>query len=87
MKPVALLRPNELGLYDMCGNVYEWCEDDYDDDPILNNISNPIFKNEKANSKVCRGGGCDTCLNLYCRTPKNKNIVNHGQFCGFRIAL
>lgn len=23
--PVALKRGNELGLYDMCGNIQEWC--------------------------------------------------------------
>ena len=54
IKPVAQLRPNELGLYDMSGNVCEFCEDDFDFDPVLTAMRNPIFRDKNSDSKVIR---------------------------------
>ena len=88
VKPVALLRPNELGLYDMSGNVDELCEDDYDVDPILNNMRNPIYKDTKANCKVCRGGSSKLLLGVLSRGCRNKKMrIDGDEYCGFRLAL
>jgi formylglycine-generating enzyme required for sulfatase activity len=37
--PVGSFAPNELGIYDICGNVYEWCWDwysEYNENPVTN---------------------------------------------------
>lgn len=46
--------PNELGIYDMSGNIYEWCHDWYASEPNTTQ-TNPIGPN-RGSKHVARGG-------------------------------
>ncbi|MFO7879551.1 MAG: formylglycine-generating enzyme family protein [Bacteroidota bacterium] len=55
-QPVGQKVPNELGIYDMAGNVWEPCEDKYDPDFYEYSVPNNPIAPEEGNYQVLRGG-------------------------------
>lgn len=85
--PVGELQPNELGLYDMSGNVSEMCQDCvlyYSNQPQ----TDPLGYDKNSKRRMTRGG-CYIDDPDKCRVAARQGILldQHNPFTGFRLAL
>jgi gliding motility-associated lipoprotein GldK len=87
--PVGKYMPNEFGLYDMAGNVAEWCEDAYSEAavPVVWDL-NPIYFKDDEPRKVVRGGSWKD-ISYYLETgTRNFEYQDSARaFIGFRCAM
>lgn len=84
-QPVASKKPNELGIYDMSGNVWEWCSDWYSEysDKALVNPTGPANGTER-----CLRGGSWYSISRYCRVTNrhyNDPEVRYDYYRGMRL--
>ncbi len=79
--------PNAWGLYDMHGNVYEWCLDWYKSDLGSSAVTDPKGPNS-GSPRVVRGG-CWSSSASGCRSAYRSiyNPSNGGSYAGFRVVL
>ena len=85
LHPVGGKQPNELGLHDMSGNLWEWCLDTYGPYPSMPQ-ENPVSM--YGNSFVLRGGSW-TYLPTYCRVTCRDSYSSDDSSVsvGFRVSL
>ncbi len=89
-KAVGQKLPNELGIFDMSGNVWEWCEDDYHETykGAPSNGSAWIDQPDRGARRVLRGGYWGD-LARYCRVSFRYGTSqdNRDFNLGFRLGL
>jgi formylglycine-generating enzyme required for sulfatase activity len=84
--PVGEKNANSWGLFDMHGNVWQWCSDVYDDYPdgAATDPTGPA----SGKRRVCRGGSWNTGASE-CRSAARNDLDPKARYfdCGFRVVM
>jgi len=84
--PVGRKLPNELGLYDMTGNVSEWCQDIYG--PYTLSTQPDPCGADTGSYRIVRGGSYDECVaNSHLSVRRWYLPETATEYIGFRVAL
>jgi formylglycine-generating enzyme required for sulfatase activity len=85
--PVALKAPNQLGIYDMTGNVWEWCQDVCVDDLDAVPADGRAYEGPGGERRL--RGGDHTNWDLHCRVWWRYGIdpAAHDGCLGLRVVL
>ena len=83
---VGSFPPNAFGLYDMHGNIWEWCQDDWHNNYIDAPKDDSVWTSQSGNIKMLRGGSwtygpgdCRSAARNYLSLEYNDNSL------GFRV--
>ena len=84
---VGAKSPNELGIYDMTGNVHEWCSDRYAYYFGTSSLTNPEGPSE-GQLRTCRGGSWKSEA-IKCRVISRGGFIydQRSSFIGMRLAM
>ena len=85
--PAGMRRPNAFGIYDMIGNVSEWCEDSYHPNYDGAPGDGSVWNSSEESPKISRGGSFFTGNLNYLRcSARGAETADHSDFeTGFRL--
>jgi len=89
-KDTGLKMPNELGLYDMSGNVFEWCQDQWHDNYKGASKDGTAWEDSSDNSaiRVMRGGSWNNHPDYCAVSYRYYNLPDYDyDFIGFRVVF